>query len=610
MKLTKLSIESFQSWGLGTVEFTKPVTFVLGQNNVGKTSLARAIEVALRGASSLARSKTLVLADMIRTGAKGARLDAEIQRSGSDKPIAIRRTLTAKGIATHVNGSPATKEMYDFYAPADLLDPDGVFAVLCNVSGFFDLTAEKQKDVLEALIDQSVPAAAVAGLPMDSPHLNGLLKASPKTLHDIEDAYTVCYEARREANKAAAVTLAEPETRPDTMPDPAAIEAKLNGLREEERAMIAVVGEKAGERKALETQLSRADAAIAETEAALIALGTPDALAKAVADAQAHVKDVAALTDQSKAKTSRLANIKAFEKSLGAVKGKCVISDEVPCPLNNETKGRIMQGWAVERAGIEEGWGGSPTAKDLPEAQAKEKAAIGRAEGWHRQAKALEAMRAARVTLAAGLAAAPADHDMAPLVALRGRIVVGEGRLATARQMMATAARRAEQAQAKAEAQARLKDLETLVAAFGASGIPERLLSERLGALQARLNEILSGFGMTLALTTKPWRVLLNGIPAELASASERFRAGVAFQVALAELTKVRLVVVDAADVLDKTNRAVLFDLLATAIKGGLLEQAVVLATSQAPPKLEGLPDYVQGIALQRGESGATEVAA
>jgi len=605
VKIQSIKLDQFQSWQESRIEFVKPIIFALGQNNAGKSSLARAMEIALRGKPSLARTKALVVADLIREGAKRATIEVAIEPATGAKPLTIRRTIGAAGIESHINGSPVNKDVFDFYSPVGLLDPDGVFMVLCNATGFFDLEPDKQKAILEGLVDQSVPPEALAGLPAPQ----GPLAQAPKTLKDIEEQYTLAFAARREVKAASKFgpTIANP----GPVPNIEAIETKLAGLREEERALIDKVGRRSGERKVYEDQLARTEQAILRVEAELLALGTVEAATKALTEARDALTSARTMSATTTSGTEQLKRLKAAETKLLGLKGLCVISDgdlKVPCPLNKETKGRIGEEWAKLREQIEASIGGAVTPKDVAVAETAERAAVKRCEDVARKAKELSGLRETQTALKSDLADLPADADTEPLSKLRARIQAGESNLATANAMTTQAAKYAEQIEARDSQVTRLRDLEALVKAFGPKGIRERLLSERIGAVMEALNTSMNGFGLKATLSYDPWVVRLNGRHPELASASERFRAGVAFQVALAHLTGLRFVIVDAVDILDKHNRSVLFGLLAAALQDGWIEQAVILATSQeAPKKDQELPDYVQRLIVRRGAEGWSE---
>ena len=73
-------------------------------------------------------------------------------------------------------------------------------------------------------------------------------------------------------------------------------------------------------------------------------------------------------------------------------------------------------------------------------------------------------------------------------------------------------------------------------------------------------------------------------------SESERFQFAIAFQVALAMTTDIKLVVIDGADLFDEAGRGALFPLL---LESGL-DQAIIMATDERmeAPALEGMVVY------------------
>jgi hypothetical protein len=426
---------------------------------------------------------------------------------------------------------------------------------------------------------------------------------------EVEEAYKLVYDARRDANKV--LTMPTPAA-PAEAPDAQAIKDKLAGLREEEKTLIAQVGERVGARKTLEERAAELAASILDAEHKLLGLGAKEQADKVLKDAQIAVTDIAARVASSKVKADRLAILKQWGKALGGIKGKCVISDEVPCPLGADTKATFAGAWDKERSEIEANWGGSPLAKEVAAADAAVREATKRPEEIIRQDKALGGLRQSLQAVQQQVEAIPVGADSGPLEVLRQRISTGEGRLATAQEMLAQRARYESAIEARAATERRRADLEALCVAFGPSGVRETLLSARLGELQTTLNGILDGFGISLVLHSNPWHVTINGIHSELASTSERYRAGLAFQVALAGITQVRMVVIDAADVLDKPNRAGLFGMLNASLNKGILDQAILLATAQDTATLGSmvLPDWMQVIILQRNEAGCAEVIA
>lgn len=143
-----------------------------------------------------------------------------------------------------------------------------------------------------------------------------------------------------------------------------------------------------------------------------------------------------------------------------------------------------------------------------------------------------------------------------------------------------------EYAGGKSALETKLRLLERLIEFFGPNGAVIKEAKRRMEQFCQDLNQQLAAFGYTCNLTLEPFEIRVSSSPGgpELAlkqlSESERFRFGIAFQIALAAATGIRLVVIDRADMLDRERRKLLTALL---LSSGI-EQAIVLATGEEPP--------------------------
>src|SRR6185437_4938628 len=121
-------------------------------------------------------------------------------------------------------------------------------------------------------------------------------------------------------------------------------------------------------------------------------------------------------------------------------------------------------------------------------------------------------------------------------------------------------------------------------------------------------NSALGAFGYQIGFALEPYQFGVddeNGrSPRTLKqlSESERFRFGVAFQIALAMATGLKFVIIDRADVLDAESRSALNAML---LDSGL-DQAIVLATSDKPAP-QSVPEGVTFVELRHGTAGAAE---
>jgi len=136
-----------------------------------------------------------------------------------------------------------------------------------------------------------------------------------------------------------------------------------------------------------------------------------------------------------------------------------------------------------------------------------------------------------------------------------------------------------------------------------------------MGSFTEDLNRHLAVFGYSCTIALDPFEIRVSGskdnhfsLPLKHLSESERFRFGVALQIALAMVTSLRFVVIDRTDVLDKEKRRMLTSLLVSSA----LDEAIVLATSEEAQPLS-VPNGVRFLGLVEGlspEEGSASIAA
>lgn len=145
----------------------------------------------------------------------------------------------------------------------------------------------------------------------------------------------------------------------------------------------------------------------------------------------------------------------------------------------------------------------------------------------------------------------------------------------------------------------RLGALEQVIDFFGRQGPITQEAGRRVEQFRRDLDRHLSAFGYACNLTLEPFemRISLQDARCPLflrqLSESERFRFGVAFQIALAAITGVRFLIIDRADMLDKERRRLLTALLLRSD----VEQAIVLATAEESVPLH-VPEGVKFFSL------------
>jgi DNA repair exonuclease SbcCD ATPase subunit len=157
-----------------------------------------------------------------------------------------------------------------------------------------------------------------------------------------------------------------------------------------------------------------------------------------------------------------------------------------------------------------------------------------------------------------------------------------------------------EQAEKKAALEKRLDVLEVLTLAFSPKGIMADLLSSAVKSLNdslSRAMESISGgkYSMEMYVNEDVDVFLIDhgrgtrtGI--RLASASERFRAGIVLQSVLSKLTGLRFMLIDGLDILDQENRGFFFNFIQEA-KAGFDSLLVFSTIGQYYPTNPGIPD-------------------
>jgi len=622
MKIDTLTCTHFGCFRQVEIALDRPIAFFLARNGAGKSTLRRAVELVLRGETADLQGSAVPVSSLIRTGESLGSVRGQVHPTAGAKAVDVWRRITPKGTETKINGHEAGKAMLDLYTPPGMADPDAVLRIACNVGGFFDMAqgaakaAGRQKELLVQLVDQSVPPAALEGLPLEAVGIS-----APATLGALTTAYDTVYQRRRDVGRdlTAAKRDAQGTAHVDlegAPPDVGAIQGKLRELQDELERLTREHGQVLGERATLEQRRTELATQVDQAATRLQELGPLDKAKKAVSEAERSLasakKDAAAAETAATAHTTkrdRLSGIRTRRGHLGKLGEVCVISEEIPCPLTTEARGGMLATWDQSIATLE-----AEVAAYTPAPRPNIPAFEARVVEAQRRVESIESLSGTH-------AAARGEHDAAvgrlrtldttaaeaSVSALRQRVERGQQNLAEASRQLQERERAAADRARRTRLEAEHTALERLVEAFGPKGTSERLLVERLGALLDRVNEIMGHFGLRLTIQADPWSVLLNGLPPTLMAESELYRAGVAFQVALAEASGARLVVLDRFDLLDRENRQRCFGVLSMAILKGWAEQCLVFATYTTPEAPAGpFPDGVAAYLITAGEQGST----
>lgn len=144
--------------------------------------------------------------------------------------------------------------------------------------------------------------------------------------------------------------------------------------------------------------------------------------------------------------------------------------------------------------------------------------------------------------------------------------------------------------------------------ALAPDGIPAEMLASALDPINERLTEA-AGMAEWVPITiTRDMDIVAAGRPYALLSESEKWRADAMIGAAIAELSGLRLLVLDRFDVLDAKGREDLIYWLDAMGAEGLVDTALVFGTMKALPA--GLPETITPVWIEGGVAGETREAA
>lgn len=620
MRLKRLTLKNWRVYQDASVTL-EPVSVLVGRNGAGKSSLASAIEFALTGKTRWTEGQGLDA--LVRAGAETAEIEIDMDLPGGtvrivrSLPHALSgpkgKTLKEKQAALYeMIGVPESVVRAAFDGGRLVSDPARAGALLAQYFGleFDEMTLYR---VISAFAEKLGGDERVFGPILEQlcrgrqggMELFDALEREARMRRTETGRLVQKYKAMAEQGAPAGASVGDvDEIRREL--DAAQkeygekVQARTRALMlaEELRSLL---GEREGLRAALGDTVDRAaaEADLREAKEALERIGGETALMK-----ERREQVWRSCVDlESRERTLR----QTIEK-LADAGGVCPIApDVVRCPVEREQWDSIVESLRAEAEDVHE----------KRQAAWREVQEIDEALG-RLQAEA-EAVRERQETAANVLRMIDRLDEIERRIQEIGEVVVPEDDTEALRHRIQDLTRRLEQAVAyraqvvnhqmldQYDREYRTWDL--LVAALGPKGVRSEILAQKVGILQERMNEWLGAltggaYGVEVHLTDgMEIRVTAQGrtTPLYLLSQSEQKRVGIVLQAVLANLSGLRWVLVDEADMLDPDNRAQLASLLIRLVQDGLIDQAIVLATEgDVEPRDPG----IVGVGVYRIESG------
>jgi len=592
MKISKLELKNFRCHEDAALELDR-LNFILGPNGAGKSSIQMAIEELLTGKCQVTDGAGRGAEDLIQTGAKEFDLHAVLETAQS-KTLTVNRRRSARNHVLNVAGRNGQLAAIQQGIYRDLGAGEDVLAALLNASRFVEMDTKEQKRLLAQVLNTGeipVPGKIRALIP------NVLIS----TIADLDNAYKLFFAERTDVNRQLK-QLGEAESEPmvpEDCPATEAVEGKLRDLHTEKETQIRKQAEVAADNERLETERGHLeqdkqaakDDLLPQEEfkhmgAEVEKADSYRALQQTIINCQGKINVL--IESLQKLKKLRGADCptclqpldkKGLKKTIFTLQGD----------LTKEEKN--LEVWQEERAQRYD-----PAA--ALRALEKHQRADFRMEELDRDLKKLRAPRKAAVDLFDG-----------EIQKLAERIDKGEAILRQVCELRQAKSLWQQANQQRSELAQRKQELETLVEFFGPTGVKAKLVGDRSTDFCAALNRHLIRFGFAVSVKAGQLWVCTD-VPAGSALAihqlsdSEKFRFGVAFQIALAEITGLKFAVIDHADILDDDCRQQLTAMLMEA----QLDQAIVLSTAkELPPAAESPPEGVKFFWLGPGEHERSE---
>lgn len=592
MKLTSLLLYNFSSHRNTTLTFTKPLSIIVGPLNAGKSSILQAIEYSLCGECGLYRKTNDPRHELVSDGTQGFILDLEMDKGH------IRRVRNNTNQETgEWNGqTKPTLRALDSAVIDSIGISKTVLSAALNTSNFFEMTPSDQKQLIIGLVGAEITWPNVQKAFTGEPDAMKLLHGrTVNSIIDLDNAYQFCYDLRRDINRELKA-LKPPDPPAGTPPPLDKLKTMMTQVEGELQNAIADRARYEGSASVLDLKAS-----LEKRRDALKTIGKPPigeesrielALAHAVEARTGTLEQIRGVDDLIVNARGMIVARESNIQLLATFNGRCVAGPHAcPAPAADMAAAKTLQENHV-----------AELTAELKTLGTKLVALTKESEGDN--AKIYQCGHAANELTANTMRYQEAQKEIADIDAQISKLQTFHAdpvRLQTMtdavlslRERHAIGKRKIEEAQSWIERERQVKTVaerrkvleiqsrhaEELVQFFGAKGVKVQLIDQRIGQFVAELNKWLSPFGFALDIEVDPWRIMVKGRSLNRLSRSERFRTGIAFQIAIARMTGLDFIVVDDCELLSPDVRKIMVQML---LKSEL-DHAIIVWTLMVPP--------------------------
>lgn len=560
MKITQLDLASFRSFVGTKINTDSPRVYFGGPNGVGKTTIREAIKWALTGKCDVTDARGAGAEELIPIAQAAAHVGVTIEGLGE-----VGRTISPSGSAFSVDGFSGTSQVQQGALYGKLNANPAFLDAVLDTEVFTRLHHGDAKGLVLTLLDVRVPWGD-----------------QELTLDQVEALYKTAFEDRKAAKRAAQGFYRPPSPAVQEFPPEEAIQKQLDKLRSERSEAEKDIGATIGTRKALQDELNRLDVSmptqdptlddrIAEVEQTLAGIEEPPPPERQITKPSNKGDAVQVVFYRQK--------IDALRKH--DPKQGCVIDGNVPCKTaksNFGSRADFLQA-DVDRIVFEQG---EPNAPSLSASELRRQLAALRDQVSRHEAKKQTAqtnmLRAEEIQ--AQLAALPTTATQEETITLFDKRIAKGEQLLKDRAAYQTAVELHRNGAIEAK---KLEDeverLEKVCEDLGPNGIRAKALGEAVGAFETLIDQHLQAWQYAVSFEVEPWKVVVNGRDFRTYSKSERWRIGMAIQLAIAQVSGLKFAVLDEIDMLDLDVRKAVLDLVLDNTPD--LEQVFMMSTRE-----------------------------
>ncbi len=589
MVISQISLKSFRSFVDVEVPTDAPRILIAGLNEIGKTTLGReAIRYVLLGEADVLNGRGSGQDMLVPAFNGSSTVSASLTIQGIGT---VERTWAPSGSSLRVQGftgDPSAQQA----ALLDKLHTTAPFLRACLDSKvFLRLDHKDAKALVLALLNVQIQ------LGTDPKEVYGL--------SEIDEMYARAFEDRKDAKRLLARHVLPPQPSQEPHGKVAEIDTKLAERRRQLETVLGQAGEVSGQRETLERRKRNL---LSQTPVVIDPKDVADLVSKIE-----EVEERLGIMDETPAEEparpaqddpepgigteGRLVFLRGRIEALKAHKPKegCVLDDSIPCPVAKQKFTYVAKEYEAELQAQEaEAPAAVPepvtsvTATNPKDALRRQLTALRKALETSQIAIEREEQRQASLRVVETELAELPDTSTrdAEIADLRERIQKGERLRLAAEQHWRAIELFDRELEIHKTLTADVDRLEELCAVLGPNGVRVQALGSAIERFEAAVNEFTKPYGWTVKFELDPWAVRVNDRRVETYSKSQRYRIGIAIQLAVAMLSGLKFAVVDEMDILTEQNR----NLMAGMLLNSPLDQIIMLGSRELSQKLPVLP--------------------